>query len=64
MHSVDPALLTIAVAVAAGLLAQILGHRLRIPAIVPLLVLGVARGPSGRGIGVPAALGGGLAVIG
>ncbi len=63
MHSVDPALLTIAVAVAAGLLAQILGHRLRIPAIVPLLVLGVALGPSGLGMVVPASLGGGLSVI-
>jgi NhaP-type Na+/H+ or K+/H+ antiporter len=63
VHSVDPALLTIALAVAAGLLAQIIGHRLRVPAIVPLLVLGVALGPSGLGVVVPAALGGGLSVI-
>jgi NhaP-type Na+/H+ or K+/H+ antiporter len=63
VHSVDPALLTIALAVAAGLLAQVLGHRLRIPAIVPLLVLGVALGPSGLGVVVPASLGGGLSVI-
>ncbi|MGZ8470119.1 MAG: cation:proton antiporter domain-containing protein [Gemmatirosa sp.] len=63
MHSVDPALLTIAAAVAAGLLAQIIGHRLRVPAIVPLLVLGVALGPSGLGVVVPASLGGGLSVI-
>ena len=63
MHSVDPALLTISLAVAAGLLAQIIGHRLRVPAIVPLLMLGVALGPSGLGVVVPAALGGGLSVI-
>jgi NhaP-type Na+/H+ or K+/H+ antiporter len=63
VHSVDPALLTIALAVAAGMLAQVLGHRLRIPAIVPLLVLGVALGPSGLGVIRPASLGGGLSVI-
>ena len=63
MHSVDPALLTIALAVAAGMLAQILGHRLRVPAIVPLLVLGVVLGPSALGLIVPASLGGGLSVI-
>lgn len=63
MHSVDPALLTIALAVAAGMLAQILGHRLHVPAIVPLLLIGVALGPSGLGLVVPASLGGGLSVI-
>jgi hypothetical protein len=36
MHA-DLALVTIAAATATGLLAQLLGHRLRIPAIVPLL---------------------------
>jgi NhaP-type Na+/H+ or K+/H+ antiporter len=63
VHSVDPALLTIALAVAAGMLAQLIGHRLRVPAIVPLLVLGVALGPSGLGLVVPASLGRGLSVI-
>ena len=63
MHSIDPALLTIALTVAAGMLAQVLGHRLRVPAIVPLLVLGVALGPSGLGLIRPGALGAGLAVI-
>lgn len=63
MHDVDPALLTIALAVAAGMLAQLVGHRLHVPAIVPLLVFGVALGPSGLGVVQPNALGGGLAVI-
>jgi len=42
VHGVGPALLTIALAVAAGMLAQVLGHRLRVPAIVPLLVSSAA----------------------
>ncbi len=63
MHSIDPALLTIALAVAAGMFAQLVGHRLRVPAIVPLLALGVALGPSGLGVILPASLGGGLSVI-
>ena len=63
MNHVDPALLTIAWATAAGLLAQLAGHRWRIPAIVPLLVVGVAFGPSGLGVVQPDALGSGLSVI-
>lgn len=63
MHHVDQALLTIAWATAAGLFAQVLAQRLRIPAIVPLLVLGMALGPSGLGVVLPAALGNGLSVI-
>lgn len=63
MHHVDPALLTIAWATAAGLLAQVLAHRWKIPAIVPLLLFGVALGPSGLGVIRPAALGSGLPVI-
>jgi NhaP-type Na+/H+ or K+/H+ antiporter len=62
MHS-DAALLTIAAAAAAGLLAQLLGHRLRLPAIVPLLAFGVLLGPSVLGVVHPEALGGGLPVI-
>ena len=63
MHSADSALLTIAWAAAAGMLAQLVGHRWRIPALVPLLVFGVALGPSGLGVVHPSALGGGLSVI-
>ena len=63
MHHVDPALLTIAWAAVAGMLAQVLGHRWRIPAIVPLLVMGMLLGPSGLGIVQPASLGTGLSVL-
>jgi NhaP-type Na+/H+ or K+/H+ antiporter len=63
VHHVDPALLTVAWAAVAGLLAQVLGHRWRIPAIVPLLVFGMILGPSGLGVVQPASLGGGLSVI-
>jgi NhaP-type Na+/H+ or K+/H+ antiporter len=59
----DTALLTIAAAAAAGLIAQLLGHRLRLPAIVPLLAFGVLLGPSVLGIVHPEALGAGLPVI-
>lgn len=63
MHHADPALLTIAWAAIAGLLAQVLGHRMRVPAIVPLLALGMLLGPSGLGLVRPDSLGDGLAVI-
>ena len=63
MHHVDPALLTIAWATAAGLVAQVIGARWRIPAIVPLLVMGMLLGPSGVGVVQPVSLGGGLSVI-
>jgi NhaP-type Na+/H+ or K+/H+ antiporter len=56
-------LLTIVWAAGAGLLAQLLAHRLRIPAIVPLLAIGVVLGPSGLDVVHPAELGGGLPVI-
>jgi NhaP-type Na+/H+ or K+/H+ antiporter len=62
VHS-DAALLTIAAATAAGLIAQLLGHRLRLPAIVPLLAFGVLLGPSMLGVVHPEALGTGLPVI-
>jgi NhaP-type Na+/H+ or K+/H+ antiporter len=59
----DTALLTVAAATVAGLLAQLLGHRLRVPAIVPLLAFGVLLGPSVLGVVDPEALGAGLPVI-
>src|SRR5687767_7190417 len=59
----DLALLTIVWATGAGLLAQLLAHRLRIPAIVPLLAAGVILGPSGLDLVHPDALGAGLPVI-
>src|ERR671924_885941 len=63
MPGTDLALLTVVWATGAGLLAQLLAHRLRIPAIVPLLAVGVILGPSGLEVVQPATLGSGLPVI-
>jgi NhaP-type Na+/H+ or K+/H+ antiporter len=63
MHGPDAALLTIVAATAGGLLAQLVGHRLHTPAIVPLLAFGVLLGPSVLGLVHPEALGSGLTVI-
>ena len=62
MHG-NAVLLTIVWATGAGLLAQLLAHRMRIPAIVPLLAIGVLLGPSVLGFVQPAVLGDGLPVI-
>ena len=61
-HDVVP-LLTVAVALAAGVAAQVLAHAWRLPAIVLLLVLGVVLGPEGVGWVQPGSLGDGLGVI-
>jgi NhaP-type Na+/H+ or K+/H+ antiporter len=63
MDHPETALYTVAAATAFGLLAQLVGHRWRIPPIVPLLAFGVAIGPSGLGWVQPGALGGGLGII-
>lgn len=62
MHGTD-ALSTIAWAAGAGLLAQLLGTRLRLPSIVLLLAFGVVLGPSALGMVSPDALGAGVPVI-
>lgn len=59
MH-LDGANLTIAIALAAGVLAQCLARNLRFPAIVLLLALGVGLGPDGLGWVRPATLDSGL----
>jgi len=56
-------LFTVAWAVGLGLAAQVLAHRLRIPAIVLLLVTGVLAGPSALGWVHPEYLGEGLGVL-
>ena len=63
MHGTEAGLLTIAWAAGAGAVAQVLGARIRVPAIVLLLLTGVALGPSGLGVVQPAAIGAGLPVI-
>lgn len=63
MHTVEPALVAIALSAVVGLIAQVLGHRWRIPAIVPLLVFGMALGPSMLNLIRPQDLGRGLPVL-
>lgn len=60
--SLNPAF-TIAIALAAGVLAQGLARHLRVPGIVLLLATGVLLGPEGVGLVRPAALGPGLEAI-
>ena len=59
----DPQLVTSAIAVVAGLGGQAIARRLRLPAILPLLLTGVALGPSVLGVIDPDALGSGLRVL-
>ena len=56
-------LLTVALAVMAGLMAQVIAAHWRIPPIVPLLLVGMALGPSGLGVIHPGSLGSGLAIV-
>ncbi len=64
MHGLEhnPAL-TVAIALAAGMIAQIIAQHLRIPGILLLLVAGVILGPEVAGIVHPAELGDGLHTI-
>ncbi len=55
--------IVLAVAIAAGILAQSLGRHLRVPGIVVLLALGSALGPDGLGWVKPRELGDGLYVL-
>lgn len=59
MHAANPALV-FAAAMAAGVAGETLARHARIPAILPLLALGVSLGPDGLGIIEPQALGDGL----
>lgn len=63
MHDDLPLLLTVIWAVAFGLAAQVLAHRWRLPAIVLLLIFGVAVGPSGLDLVQPNTMGSGLPVL-
>jgi NhaP-type Na+/H+ or K+/H+ antiporter len=62
MHA-DPMVTTSAVAIVAGVCGQVISRRLRIPAILPLLITGVLLGPSVLELIDPASLGSGLRVL-
>jgi len=61
METGDPGFV-FAIALAAGVVGQVVARHLRIPAIVVLLVLGIGLGPDGLAWIVPQALGDGLLV--
>ena len=68
MHdpSSDPSeliLQTVVAAIFLGILAQVFASRYKLPAILPLLLLGMAAGPFGLRLFDPSALGDGLGVI-
>ncbi len=64
MHVAAPSpALTIAVALAAGIVCQVAGRHLRLPAIVLLLGVGVGLGPDGLGVIRPRILGDDLHVL-
>ena len=62
-HEMETVLETIVLAICLGILAQILAHRFKLPAILPLLIFGMAAGPFGLELFDPEALGVGLEVI-
>ncbi|RJP80365.1 MAG: hypothetical protein C4522_08110 [Desulfobacteraceae bacterium] len=55
--------MTVALAMALGMIAQSLAHHLRVPGIVLLLAAGVATGPDGLGLIQPASLGPALNIL-
>jgi NhaP-type Na+/H+ or K+/H+ antiporter len=64
MHEgVSLLLQTVSVAVFLGIAAQVVADRFKLPAILPLLLFGVAAGPFGMGIVQPSSLGEGLEVF-
>jgi len=60
---VSQQLVTLGAALAVGVAAFTIAHRLRVPAIVPLLAAGVIFGPYALGLVVPATLGAGLKTL-
>jgi len=57
MHGVELVLDTIVIAIVLGIAAQMLAHRLRLPAILPLLIFGMAAGPHALQLFDPHSLG-------
>lgn len=61
--AMEAILATFVAAVFLGILAQVVAHRWKLPAILPLLLLGMAAGPFGLHLLEPSSLGHGLEVI-
>jgi len=59
MDQIDPSF-TFALALGAGVVAQLIAGHLRVPSIVPLLATGIILGPDGLGLILPHSLGEGL----
>jgi NhaP-type Na+/H+ or K+/H+ antiporter len=59
----ESAALTVAFALAAGMVAQAIAHHLRVPGIVLLLAAGVVLGPDVAGVVLPPTLGPGLQAL-
>lgn len=62
-HASAEAALTVAIALAAGMIAQVIARHLRIPGIVLLLTVGALLGPDGIGIVLPGTLDGALQLL-
>ncbi len=62
-HETEAILQTLVAAIFLGILAQVLAHRFKLPAILPLLIFGMTAGPFALGLFDPAALGAALEVI-
>ncbi len=60
---VEDMLAAVVAAVVLGIFAQVIAHRFKLPAILPLLLLGMAAGPFGLGFFDPRSLGHALEVI-
>ena len=60
MHEI---LATVVAAVVMGIAAQVVAHRFKLPAILPLLLLGMVGGPFGLHLFDPSSLGHGLEVV-
>ena len=62
-HGNPEAAISVAIAMAAGMLSQVVARHLRLPGIVLLLAAGVLLGPDVAGVVQPSELGGGLQLI-
>ena len=62
-HELEALLETIVIAITLGIVAQVVAHRYKLPAILPLLLFGMGAGPFGLGVIDPKLLGHGMEVL-